>query len=584
MPYPRRVSALLCPWVLVPGLGIAHQAFATDSYSAGQLTAPTVTMGAATFTNVVVTVGAIVSGPSGSTPIGAADVFDPVKQQISVPAVTVGAKTYYNVVAKVAGLVSIGTVSGVDTVSGSNPFILTIPAVQIEGGPVYDNVVISVGSVLSAGGGMPASATDVYNVSTHRLTVAAVQVGSRVYTNAVVTPGTIFSELSLHAFGVLSSHDGEQPTAGLIQGTDGNLYGTTSGGGPLGASGTAFSLTTGGAEALLHGFTGGIGPNKDGRGIGTPMIQATDGNFYGSTAAGGQYGFGTVYQITPQGGYSVLYSFAGGPADGATPSALIQGSDGNLYGTTMNGGASGGGTVFTLSLSGLEGVLYSFVPAAGSPDGYAPGAALVEGTDGNFYGTTNSGGSTPYGIFGTVFRITPTGSLTTLYAFNPTPTSVPAVDAAGPFSQLTRGSDGNFYGTSRAGGANDTGTVFRVTPAGVETVIHSFIGNTYTGGTNADGEQPSGALIEGRPGVFYGVTGFGGAYSSATRGVIGGTIYRIGTAGDEAVVYSFGANPKDGMSPSGTLLHAQDGFFYGTTTLGGQFGYGMVFRIADPLP
>jgi uncharacterized repeat protein (TIGR03803 family) len=580
----RRILAAFGPLILVMTLVTAGRAFGADSYSGGQLTAQTVTLGGATFTNVVVTISGIVSGPSGSAPVGSVDVFDPVKRHISVPAVTVGANTYYNVVAKVAGLVSIGSVSGVDTVSGANPFILTIPAVQILGGATYSNIVVSVGSVRSLGGGLPASATDVYDPATQLLTVAAVEVGGRVYTNAVVSIGAILSEISLHAFGVVSSHDGEAPAAGLIQGTDGLLYGTTSAGGPVGAAGTVFSLTTGGQETLLHGFTGGIGPNKDGRGVGTPLIQASDGNYYGTTAAGGQYGYGTVYQVTAQGGYSVLYSFAGGPLDGATPSSVIQGSDGNLYGTTASGGASGGGTVFTLSLSGLEALLYSFVPGTASPHGYAPGAALVEGTDGNFYGTTNGGGNTPYGIYGTIFRITPAGVLTTLYAFNNVAAGAAVTDASGPFSPLTQGSDGNFYGTSPGGGTADAGTVYRVTPAGVETVIHSFVGNTLNGGTNADGERPSGGLIEGSPGTFYGVTEFGGAFADSTKSAFGGTIFKVTSQGDESVLYSFGTFPKDGMAPSGALLHAKDGFYYGTTNLGGQFGYGMVFRIAEPVP
>ena len=585
MPYqPRWIPAVAGHCVLLVTLFAASGALGADSYSGGQLTAPTVTMGAATFTNVVLTIGSVVAGPSGSGPVGTVDTFDPVKQQIAIPAVTVGATSYYNVVAKVSGLVSMGGVSGVDTVSGSNPFILTIPAVQIAGGPTYDNVVISVGGVVSTGGGMPGSATDVYNPASQTLTIAAVEVGGRVYTNAVVRIGSILSEISLHAFGVPSTHDGEAPSAGLIQGSDGRLYGTTSGGGPLGAAGTVFNLTTGGQETLLHGFTGGIGPNKDGRGIGNPVIQASDRNYYGTTTAGGQYGYGTVYEVSAQGAYSVLYSFAGGPLDGSSPSAVIQGSDGNLYGTTAAGGASGGGTVFTLSLSGLEAVLYSFVPGAGSPHGYAPGAALVEGRDGNFYGTTTGGGATAYGIFGTVFRITPTGQLTTLYAFNNVSLGTAIVDASAPFSQLTLGSDGNFYGTSAAGGTADAGTVYQVTPAGEETIIHSFVGNTFSGGTNADGERPSGGLIEGTPGTFYGVTSFGGAFANETSNNFGGTIFKVTTQGNESVLHSFGGVEYDGREPSGTLVHATDGFYYGTTYLGGQFGYGMVFRIADPQP
>jgi uncharacterized repeat protein (TIGR03803 family) len=552
-------------------------ALATDTYSAGQLTMPAVAIGGATFSNMVVTIGAIVSGPNGSSPVGTVDRYDPATQQLTVPAVSVGAATYYNVIAKVTSLVSVGAVSGADTVSGSSPFVLSIPVVQLAGGAVYHDVIVTVAGIRSAGGGMPTSAMDIYDGANGQLTIAAVTVGGRVYTNAVVTVGAILTETLIHSFGVTGTGDGQAPQAGLIQGTDGLLVGTTSGGGALAPRGTVFSLSPGGTETLLHDFTGGVGPSTDGYGIGSPVIQASDGNFYGTAYQGGAFGYGCVYKVTPQGTETVLYSFAGGPGDGAGPlAAVIQGSDGNLYGTTSRGGASQGGTVFKLSLSGNETLLYSFTLASVAPQGYEPGAALVEGTDGNFYGSTIGGGNT---IFGTIFRITPTGTLTTLYAFSPT---VTPGDATGPFSELVEGSDGNFYGTSRAGGASDMGTVFRITPAGAETILHSFSGNP-AGATAADGEGPAGGLVEGSPGIFYGTTALGGRYATGLS-PYAGTIFKVTASGQETIVYSFGAAPRDGASPSGTLLHAADGFYYGTTELGGAFGYGSVFRIADPLP
>jgi hypothetical protein len=167
----------------------AGEAWGTDSYNGVELTIPAVTIGSATFSNMVVTVASIVSGPTGGAPNGSADSYNPTSNELTIPAVTVGANTYNNVIIKVGTLVSIGSVSGADTYNGID---LNIPSVQV-GGTVYSNVVITVGSIQSAGGGMPHSIRDVYNPATRELTVAAAQVGGRVYTNAVVTPGTIVS-------------------------------------------------------------------------------------------------------------------------------------------------------------------------------------------------------------------------------------------------------------------------------------------------------------------------------------------------------------------------------------------------------
>jgi hypothetical protein len=167
-----------------------HQAAAFDTFSGGQLSIPSVSMGGATFSNMVVTLGSIVVAPNGTTPNASADSYDPATNRLSVPTVVVGANVYYNVVITVGSLLSVGSVAGADTYNGT---YLTIPAVQVVGGPLYSNVVITIGAIVSAGGGMPANARDVYNPSNHQLTVAAVQVASKVYTNAVVTVGSIGS-------------------------------------------------------------------------------------------------------------------------------------------------------------------------------------------------------------------------------------------------------------------------------------------------------------------------------------------------------------------------------------------------------
>jgi uncharacterized repeat protein (TIGR03803 family) len=200
-------------------------------------------------------------------------------------------------------------------------------------------------------------------------------------------------------------------------------------------------------------------------------------------------------------------------SDGVQPNAaLIQGIDGNLYGTTSEGGAGGFGTVFRITLNGAESVLYSFCGGgltSGCPDGNGPQSALIEGRDGNFYGTTQRGGA--YTVPGTVFRITPGGIETVLHSFSGDGEVAGSTDGVEPLAALMLGSDGNFYGTTSGGGAKDAGTVFRMTPAGAVTVLYSFTGslNGVTG--TADGAQPVGGVIQESNGSLLGTTAQGGA-------------------------------------------------------------------------
>jgi uncharacterized repeat protein (TIGR03803 family) len=319
--------------------------------------------------------------------------------------------------------------------------------------------------------------------------------------------GTVFkitpsgTESVLHSF--TAGSDGAGPQASLIQGSDGTFYGTTDLGGPH-EDGTVFSMTSAGTETALYSFAGG---SSDGQNPQASLIQGSDGNFYGTTAfgganghSGGANGDGTVFKITPSGTETVLYSFAGGSSDGSLPAAsLIQGSDGNFYGTTEAGGAHGDGTVFKITPSGTETVLYSF--AGGSSDGSLPAAGLIQGSDGNFYGTTEAGGA---GTVGTVFKITPSGTETVLYSF-----AGGSSDGSSPGAGLIQGSDGNFYGTTLLGGANEAGTVFKVTPSGTETILHSFAGDS-------GGSVPAAGLIQGSDGNLYGTTLVGGASGLGT--------------------------------------------------------------------
>jgi len=331
----------------------------------------------------------------------------------------------------------------------------------------------------------------------------------------------------LHSF---SGTDGAVPLAGLIQSTDGYLYGTTNAQGTYNY-GTVFRISPNGSNfQTLHAFTdssGSVSP-LDGADPDAGLIQGQDGNFYGTTLAGGTYGWGTLFRITPAGQESVLYSFEGPypggyslPWDGAYPHSLIQASDGNFYGTTQYGGNEYSntysyGTVFSVSPSGQEIMLYRFsAPNPGSSinaDGANPLGGLVEDrlNPGTFYGTTQSGGQTG---FGTVFKITSAGSLTPLHSF--LESGISTSDGYSPLAGLTQASDGNLYGTTSQGGGSAYGTVFQITPAGVERVLYTF---SLLNSNQADtyGADPQAGLIQASDGNFYGTTFRGGANSLGT--------------------------------------------------------------------
>ncbi len=359
------------------------------------------------------------------------------------------------------------------------------------------------------------------------------------------------TETNLYSFGS-SPADGNGPVAGLVQGSDGNFYGTTQSGGTY-SYGTVFRITSSGACTNLYSF--GSSPT-DGNGLVAGLVQGSDGNFYGTTYFGGLTGVGTVFRISPTGAYTNLYSFGYSP-DGFNPYAgLVQGSDGNFYGTTYFGGLMGGGTVFRISPTGSYTNLYSF---GSSPvDGNGPVAGLVQGSDGNFYGTTQSGGTSSNG---TVFRISLTGNYTNLYSFGSSP-----ADGDGPVAGLVQGSDGNFYGTTQSGGTSSNGTVFRIGLTGNYTNLYSF------GSSPADGNGPVAGLVQGSDGNFYGTTQSGGTSSN-------GTVFRISLTGNYTNLYSFGSSPADGNDPVAGLVQGSDGSFYGTTDKGGTNDEGTVFAL-----
>jgi uncharacterized repeat protein (TIGR03803 family) len=331
----------------------------------------------------------------------------------------------------------------------------------------------------------------------------------------------------------LCGDEGAFPLNSLTLGTDGNFYGLTWNGGSgaycsggAGYCGTVFKITPSGALTTLYNWCS--QPNcADGAFFFGPtggLIQATDGDFYGTMPGGGAYGQGTVFKLTPSGALTTLYSFCArsGCPDGEYPEGLVEGSDGSFYGTTARGGADGEGTVFKIAPSGALTTLHTFCFQIYCEDGGWPDAPLIRGVDGNFYGTTSYGGPTCHtpeggiGSCGTVFQITPEGTLTNIYTFcSPTSCS----DGALPVGSLLQGSDGNFYGTTYTGGADGDGTIFRITPQGELTTLYNF-----EVGSNA----PSG-VVQATNGNFYGATILGGVSNPSVCGFDGtcGVLYSL---------------------------------------------------------
>ena len=341
--------------------------------------------------------------------------------------------------------------------------------------------------------------------------------------------------------------DGERPSyESLVQGINGDFYGTTTLGGAS-QSGTIFVMTPQGQLIVLDSLddSSGIAPQAG-------LLVSPNGTLYGTAAKGGASEKGTVFQITLAGTLTTLNSFTG--IDGSTPqSALVQATNGLFYGTTLGGGVGHVGTVFVITPAGSLESLHGF----SGTDGASPWAGLVQAGNGVLYGTTSVGGVNDYG---TIFRIGLDGAFATLYSFG-------GLDGAGPWGGLVQGADGNLYGTTTGGGANDDGTVFRISPAGELTTLHSF--------DDTDGLAPSCTLVQGTDGNLYGTTTEGGAYHS-------GTIFRIDLNGTLATLYNFCAQPNcsDGAHPDGGLVQGTDGSFYGTTDLGNSKNYGTIFRIS----
>ena len=350
----------------------------------------------------------------------------------------------------------------------------------------------------------------------------------------------------LYNFGSNSDDPSSPSYSGIVaQGRDGNLYSTAPKGGTC--CGALFQITPAGKLKNIHNFTGN---NNDGAFPQGGVTLGSDGNFYGTTYEGGSVTAGAVFKVTPGGTTTTIYSFTGG-SDGAYPYAPpVEGNDGNFYGTTTAGGnttvcGSGCGTIYKITPAGTLTTLYQF----DITHGYAPYGPLVLGTDGNFYGTTTFGTSANAGV---IFRISPAGKFALLFSFDNT-------HGQTPFAGLVQGADGNFYGTTIYGGSTGGGVVFKITPSGKLTILHTMNGTT-------DGARPYGGLVLASDGNFYGANAYGGTVNSNCADGCG-TFFKITPKGAYSVLGKF--DFTTGATPEVTPFQHTSGVAYGDSQVGG---------------
>jgi uncharacterized repeat protein (TIGR03803 family) len=405
---------------------------------------------------------------------------------------------------------------------------------------------------------------------------------SMLIATILITLAAQLSQAQIKGLVDFDGTNGALPSAGLVQGLDGSLYGTTNQGGDS-DFGTVFKMTATGSLTTLYNFCS--QPNCTDGAVPWGLTLATDGNLYGTTWEGGandttcSIGCGTVFKIGSGGALTTLYSFCAQPncADGTEPygAGLVQGADGNLYGTTSYGGAHGGGTVFKITTHGELTVLYSFCSQSACADGDFPIGSLIQGTEGNLYGSTEGGGTEGVGD-GTAFKVTTSGELTTLHDFC---SQTNCVDGKFPNAGLIQGADGSLYGTTEEGGTESDpyceygcGTVFKISTTGALTTLHAFCAS---GGGCADGQYPQAGLVQTANGTLYGTTTSGGSSSACTFGC--GVVFAISTSGEVGPTYSF--DGTNGSDPFANVAQATSGVLYGTASRGGTDSDGTVFAL-----
>ena len=361
-------------------------------------------------------------------------------------------------------------------------------------------------------------------------------------------------ETVLHSFG--AGTDGAQPDV-LMQARDGNLYAVTAAGGDAG-NGTVFEITPAGVETIRYSFP--VFNGIDGRLPIGRLVQTPGDNFFGLTEFGGAGQAGTLFEMTYDGYESIVHTFGQHSSDGSFPNpSLTLGTDGNFYGTTLQGGVRGLGVFFQITPLVLETIIYNFDDA-----GTVFGA--IQASDGSFYGVNSAG---QY-LSGLVYSLTVAGAETPVYSFGASPG-----DGKPPVGELLQARDGNFYGVTSEGGTNNSGTLYRLSPAGDIEYLYAF-GPAAAGSAGA---LPQAGLIQATDGNFYGTTLRGGTNDT-------GTVFQLSASGTVTTIYSFGPlSGSDGTAPVTALLQATDGSLYGTTSTGGAYqssttaALGTVFKI-----
>lgn len=395
--------------------------------------------------------------------------------------------------------------------------------------------------------------------SLYRITEAKVSTAASVLTVLALTvllagvaiPAQTQTVTTLYTFSSNNNTQPIMPFGTMAQGRDGAFYGISQSGNGC-CQGWFYKIDSTGVQTPLHPMAQSEGTNCNGLTLGT------DGNFYGTCFSGGTNSFGTLFKVTPAGAVTVLHNW-NCATDGAFPLAPpIQGSDGNFYGTTYFCGGTELGRVYKLTLAGAYTSLYSF---KGGPTDVQNPHGLVQGSDGNLWGMGDGGGAV--GGNGGVFKITPAGKETLVYSFQG------GTDGQNPYTSLIQGSDGNYYGTTEGSGGSDIGTVFKLTPKGVETVLYNFPNQT-------DGAFPRLPLTQGPDGLLYGI-----ATDCAGGGCSQAGLFDITTKGVYANLYLYPIEGGNNNSlPYSPLLLSTDGTFYSVTEGGGSNLVGTFYSLS----